>query len=123
MLVPTKAPPIKIKIHYGKNHHFYKVPEEIAKKLVASLKKYKEKEISLPWQEVLKDDINAAGEEPAYFVRAARKGAGMTQTRLAEKLRMPQSNLSQIERGRRPVGKTLAKRLEKIFNVDYRVFL
>ncbi len=33
------------------------------------------------------------------------------------------SNISQIETGKRSVGKNLAKRLAKIFNLDYRVFL
>ncbi|MFM8314892.1 MAG: helix-turn-helix transcriptional regulator, partial [Deltaproteobacteria bacterium] len=48
---------------------------------------------------------------------------GLTQAQLADKLNIPQSNISQIETGKRSVGKNLAKRLSRIFNLDYRVFL
>lgn len=57
------------------------------------------------------------------MVKSAREAAGLTQAKLAKKLNIPQSNISQIETGRRSVGKNLAKRLAKIFNLDYRVFL
>ena len=57
------------------------------------------------------------------MVKSAREGAGLTQAQLADKLKIPQSNISQIETGKRAVGKNLAKRLARIFKLDYRVFL
>lgn len=51
-----------------------------------------------------------------------------TQTSLAEvefanKIDVRQANLSNMENGRRPIGKNIAKRIEKIFGTNYRYFL
>jgi plasmid maintenance system antidote protein VapI len=47
----------------------------------------------------------------------------MTQVELAEKLDIPQQNISEMENGKRPIGKSMAKRLASIFRVNYRIFL
>ena len=65
----------------------------------------------------------AASWEVTHLIRSARKAAGLSQVALADKLGMPQANLSQIETGKRSVGKALAKKLAKVFGLDYRVFL
>ncbi len=59
----------------------------------------------------------------AMTLRGARAKVGMTQKELAQKLNMAQSYISQIEQGKRQVNVSLAKKLAKIFNTDYRVFL
>ena len=86
-----------------------------------SLKAYSDE--ALPWRDIAEARIKAAGGESAHMVRTSREMAGLTQTELAKLLGMPQANVSQIETGRRSVGKALAKKLSKIFHVDYRVFL
>jgi plasmid maintenance system antidote protein VapI len=47
----------------------------------------------------------------------------MTRAELARKLNIPRSNISEMERGKRPIGKQMAKRLAKALNTDYKVFL
>jgi ribosome-binding protein aMBF1 (putative translation factor) len=100
---------------------FTNVPVAKIKPLITSLQEYSEE--SIPWREAAKDRIKASGGESAHMVKSSRQMLGLTQVELAKKLKMPQANLSQIENGKRPVGKALAKKLGKIFNVDYRVFL
>ena len=48
---------------------------------------------------------------------------GLTQIQLAEKIGVPQRHISEMETGKRPIGKAMAKRLAQVLDVDYRVFL
>ena len=43
--------------------------------------------------------------------------------RLAELTSIPQRHISEMERGKRSIGKERAKKLAEALNVDYRVFL
>ena len=122
MSVPMKRLPTEVQVNVGgKVLKFTDVPSSKLKPILRSLKEYKEE--GIPWRELAKDRIKAAGGESAYMVKSARQSADMTQAELAKRLKMPQSNISQIETGDRSVGKKLAKKLSKIFNLDYRVFL
>ena len=122
MSVPMKRLPTEIQVNLGgKVLKFTDIPSSKLKPILRSLEGYKEE--GIPWRELAKDRIKAAGGESAYMVKTARQSADMTQAELAKRLKMPQSNISQIETGDRPVGKKLAKRLSKIFDLDYRVFL
>jgi transcriptional regulator with XRE-family HTH domain len=56
-------------------------------------------------------------------LRGARKREGLTQKQLAGLLGINQTNLSEMEHGKRPIGKLMARRLAKALRVDYRVFL
>ncbi|MBI2339723.1 MAG: helix-turn-helix transcriptional regulator [Deltaproteobacteria bacterium] len=115
-------PLTEVQVWLGKNTRRYtRVPAGRIKPILIWLKHYEEKPVS--WRELAGPRIKAAGGEAAYMLKAARKRAGMTQMQLAKSLEMPQGNISQIESGKRPIGKALAKRLAKIFNLDYRVFL
>jgi len=100
---------------------FSQVPAKQLKPILVLLEGYEES--SIPWREAAKERINSTGGEAAYMLKSSRQMAGLTQSQLASKLKMPQGNVSQIESGKRPIGKSLAKRLSKIFNLDYRVFL
>jgi DNA-binding XRE family transcriptional regulator len=59
----------------------------------------------------------------AVALKGLRYREGLTQTALGNLLNIEQTNISQMERGKRPIGKMLAKRLAKIFKTDYRLFL
>ncbi|MEK6580253.1 MAG: helix-turn-helix transcriptional regulator, partial [Bdellovibrionota bacterium] len=56
-------------------------------------------------------------------LQGARVKEGLSQVELAEKLKISQTNLSKMENGKRPIGKNMAKRLSKVLNINYRVFL
>lgn len=122
MSVAMKKPLTEVQIRVGnKMLQFRHVPSKQIKPILVLLEGYEEPSVS--WRESAKNRMNTAGGEAAYMLQNARKMAEMTQIQLADKLGMPQGNISQIESGKRVVGKALAKRLAKIFNLDYRVFL
>jgi plasmid maintenance system antidote protein VapI len=47
----------------------------------------------------------------------------LTQVGMAKKMKVTQSDISQMENGSRSIGRMIAKRIEKLFHVDYRSFL
>lgn len=56
-------------------------------------------------------------------LRAYRTREDLTQRELAEKVGIPQRHISEMETGKRPIGKENAKKLAKVLNADYRMFL
>jgi len=56
-------------------------------------------------------------------LRGGRAKEGLTQRQLAELTGIPQRHISEMESGKRPIGKETARKLAKALNVDYRVFL
>lgn len=60
---------------------------------------------------------------PAATPRGARYKAAMTQKELADKLGLRQHHLSEMEHGKRPIGKQMAKRLGEVLRCDYRLFV
>ena len=63
------------------------------------------------------------GITPGKRLDAERFKRSMTQIKLSELSSIPQHHISEIENGKRPIGKEMAKKLAKVFKVDYRVFL
>ena len=59
----------------------------------------------------------------AIVLRGLRRREGLTQLEIGKMLNIPQGNLSQMENGKRPIGKHIAKRLAELFKTDYRLFL
>lgn len=60
---------------------------------------------------------------PGYYLKLYRLRAGLSQVALAQKARMLQHHLSEMEHNKRPIGKTLAKRLAQILGCDYQKLL
>jgi ribosome-binding protein aMBF1 (putative translation factor) len=77
------------------------------------------------------DSVTVEEAFPEYAVnplgsalRGARHREGLTQRQLAEKTGIPQRHISEMESGKRQIGRERAKRLAETLNVaDYRVFL
>ena len=59
----------------------------------------------------------------AMYFRGIRQREDLTQKQMADVLSLTQSNISDIERGRRPIGKALAKKIAERFNAEYRLLL
>jgi DNA-binding XRE family transcriptional regulator len=72
---------------------------------------------SLPLAEVFPD------LHPGSAIRGLRLREGLTQEQLAQRLGIKRNNLSQMENGKRPIGKNMAKRLAQILHTNYKVFL
>ena len=56
-------------------------------------------------------------------LRGCRFRDGLTQKQLAEKLGIHQVHVSQMENGKRVIGKKMAQKLAKLFQTNYRLFL
>ena len=63
------------------------------------------------------------GKEPQIAIKAYRTREGLTQDQLAKLSGIPRRHISDMENGRRPVGKENARKLAKALNADYRMFL
>jgi DNA-binding XRE family transcriptional regulator len=60
---------------------------------------------------------------PGAILRGLRVREGMTQLRLAEKAGLRPHHISEMEHGKRPIGKEVAKRLARALGTDYKVLL
>ncbi len=96
-------------------HKAYAIPRKVAEKYLVEE------------QSVSSHDVFSKLEQKLTKTGALLKGLrtreGLTQLEFSERIEVTQSNLSNMENGRRPIGKIIAKRIEKIFKVDYRYFL
>jgi DNA-binding XRE family transcriptional regulator len=76
---------------------------------------------SAPWR----DAYPESSEEQLIgkALAGARYREGLTQMKLAELVGIPQRHISEMENGKRPIGKEMAKRFGKVLNISYKVFL
>lgn len=61
--------------------------------------------------------------EWAVLLRGLRYREGLTQAEMGRLLKIAQGNISQMEHGKRPIGKRLAKKIASLFKTDYHLFL
>lgn len=57
------------------------------------------------------------------MLRIRRENAGLSQTKLGDIIGSNRQNISNMENGKRPIGKETARKLAAALNTDYRVFL
>ena len=67
--------------------------------------------------------INKKYTKPGALLRGLRARDGLIQVAIAKAIKVTQSDISQMENGTRRIGKIIAKRIEKKFDLDYRLFL
>lgn len=118
MLEHTKKPPTD-----GMRSICIRVPEGEAEAAVSFLRSQgytiadDDRERNAPSEEVL-------GEiTPGRLLRGARHREGMTQQALADAVDCKKHHISEMENGKRPIGKQNARKLGKALNVDPRRFL
>ncbi len=73
------------------------------------------------WREFF-PEIEERGEGGAALF-GARYKEGLTQVQLSAATGIPQRHLSEMENGKRPIGKETAKKLGNALGVSYKVFL
>jgi len=61
--------------------------------------------------------------EGGTCLKVTRERRRVTQAELSTMAGIPQPHISQMERGKRPIGKKSARQLGKALRVDYRMFL
>lgn len=99
-------------------HHagvFYQFPLHVAKKYRVTGKKID--------AEYIFSDLNKKYTRPGALLRGIRVRDNLTQIEMAKLIKVTQSDISQMENGKRGIGRTIAKRIAKLFGVDYRSFL
>lgn len=101
----------------------YKLPKSILNKYVVydqiSLKKARKmarhKQVKSVAPEVAFAEINAKYTKTGALLKAVRLREGLNQKDFATLIKVTQGDLSKMERGKRPVGKILVKRIAKLF--------
>jgi len=94
---------------------------ERVKRFVASVETEKQGE-ARPWREVL-NELRPDDAIPAAILRGSRVKEGLTQAQLSGMTGIPRRHLSEMEHGKRPIGKETARKLAQALHCDYRVFL
>ncbi len=97
----------------------YKIPKKIAEKYTD---KQCEDHDFISADKVF-SGINQKYTKPGALLKGLRARENLTQIELANQLQVTQSDISQMENGIRLIGRTIARRIEKLFDVDYRSFL
>jgi len=75
---------------------------------------------SIPWNQAF-DEF--ADNKTGTCLAGARHKEGLTQVKLSTMTGIPQRHISEMERGKRPIGKKNAKLFSKVLFIDYRMFL
>ena len=117
MLEPTKKHPTEIELRF-------KGPENKRHDAIAALQQMGfvavEDAGTASWKTAFPGLI---ANEPGTYLAGARHREGLTQRQLAEKSGIPQRHISEMENGKRSIGKENARRLGTALNADYRAFL
>ncbi len=60
---------------------------------------------------------------PGSAIKGLRYRENLTQAQLSRKLGVKRNHISEMENGKRPIGKEMARRLADALNTGYKVFL
>lgn len=128
MLAHTKKPLIKDSIEIivpGTPKRKFVIPRRMSAQLLkflTSIQIDENDDTLIPADEVFKDLDQKYGKVGAT-IRGFRSRDDMTQAELAKKLNIRQSHVSQMEHGKRAIGKKLAQKLAQLFGTHYQLFL
>lgn len=100
----------------------YAIPKSVAKKYVVETKKPVAHKGNILASELFKETDQKYGEAGA-LLRGLRAREDLSQVEFAKRIKVTQANLSKMENGTRPIGKTIAMRIAKAFDVNYKYFL
>jgi ribosome-binding protein aMBF1 (putative translation factor) len=76
---------------------------------------------SIPWRESRR--FSDPAKLPGQILAGARYREDLTQEELSERTGIPRRHISEMENGRRPIGKANARKLAAALNIDPRRFL
>lgn len=108
---------------FTKQGWVFRIPAHIANKYLITKKMRNHSEFESINATVLFQDMDKKHTEAGALLRGTRHREGLSQNAFAKRIGVTQSDLSKMENGKRPIGKIVAKRIEKVFAVDYRYFL
>jgi DNA-binding XRE family transcriptional regulator len=120
MLARTKKHPTDTRVPLTLLVHPINV--ERIKQYVASIEPEEGDEGSISAEEFF--STHFPGEtKPAVVLRGSRGRENLTQKQLAELTGIPQRHISEMEHGKREIGKERARKLAAALHCDYRLFL
>ena len=79
------------------------------------------REESIPWRDAFPAEFRE--NEAGICLKVTRERKGLSQTALSHMTGIPQPHISEMEGGKRPIGKKSASLLGEALDVNYRVFL
>jgi hypothetical protein len=82
---------------------------------------FEEAQETIPWRDAFPAWSEA--QLPGVALAGARTKEGITQVQLARMTGIPQRHISEMEHGKRVIGKERAKKLAKVLKIDYHIFL
>ena len=131
MFVRTKTRPTNVrpsqdrggKVYFSYQNKSYAIPKRVAEKYVVTPASVRSRDHLSVASEKVFAEIEKKFTKAGVLLKGLRGREGLTQVQFAQKIHVTQANLSNMENGRRPIGKQIAKRIEKIFKVNYRYFL
>lgn len=125
MSVAAKTRLIEIAIRDGAKKKLFLVPLEKASAIETLIKDVLRNDDGDKLMDIGEVFPDLRDPEKCRFIvfRGIRTKTGLTQEQLASRLGISQADVSKIERGKRTIGKALAKKIEKEFKIDYRRFL
>lgn len=80
-------------------------------------------ELEVPTESVGEVEVEFADNPIGTILQGARFREGMTQVELSGKSGIPQRHISEMENGKRAIGKVNSRKLANALDVDYRIFL
>ncbi len=105
-------------------HHktTYAIPKTIAEQYILDKKPKVKTKNSIPANSIF-EKLDKKFTKAGVLLKGLRVREDLSQVEFAKKINVSQANLSKMESGKRPIGKIIAKRIEKIFGTNYRYFL
>jgi hypothetical protein len=94
---------------------------ERIKSFIATLEN-KEKGAARPWRDVFAE-LRPDDAIPSAVLRGSRVKEELTQEQLSAMTGIPRRHISEMEHGKRPIGKESARKLAAALKCDYRVLL
>ena len=86
------------------------------------MNRWKIRKPKVSWREIAKENLKKY-TEIGSALRGARLRAEMTQKELADAVGAYPHHISEMEHGKRSIGKELARRFAEILRMSYRMFL
>ena len=109
-------------IHIRVGRRAYAIPQKVAEQYRDYATENKDDELTVPAEDVFKD-LEEQYSKAGALLKGLRARENLNQIEFSKCINVTQANLSKMENGKRPIGKTIAKRLEQRFNVNYKYFL
>ena len=99
----------------------YAIPKTVAKQYIVDTKRAVARSGNIPAETVFAE-LDKKQTKAGALLKGLRSREGLSQVKFAEKINVTQANLSKMEKGARPIGMAIAKRIAQAFDVNINYF-